>query len=88
MIAIRRRLQGVGWRTVVSDDRAAGFVARTRRDGEPNFTIRPPGRRPVYYVTVYSYPRIPFSSPLGPTPGPSRPSWPRSSRPATPARPP
>jgi diguanylate cyclase (GGDEF)-like protein len=58
-------LQGVGWRTVVTDGRAAGFVARTRRDGEPNFTIRPPGRRPVYYVTVYSYPRIPFSSPLG-----------------------
>jgi len=58
-------LQGIGWRTVVTDGRAAGFVARTRRDGEPTFTIKPPGRRPVYYVTVYSYPRIPFSSPLG-----------------------
>jgi CHASE1-domain containing sensor protein len=58
-------LQGIGWRTVVTDGRAAGFVARTRRVGEPTFTIKPPGRRPVYYVTVYSYPRIPFSSPLG-----------------------
>jgi len=58
-------LQGVGWRTVVTDDQVAGFVARTRRDGEPGFTIKPPGRRPVYYVTEYSYPRIPFSSPLG-----------------------
>jgi CHASE1-domain containing sensor protein len=58
-------LQGIGWRTVVTDDQAAGFVARTRRDGEPGFTIKPPGRRPVYYVTEYSYPRIPFSSPLG-----------------------
>ena len=50
---------------MVTDDQAAGFVARTRRDGEPGFTIKPPGRRPVYYVTEYSYPRIPFSSPLG-----------------------
>ena len=58
-------LQEVGWRTVVTDDQVAGFVARTRRDGEPGFTIKPPGRRPVYYVTEYSYPRIPFSSPLG-----------------------
>ena len=40
-------LQGIGWRTVVTDDQAAGFVARTRRDGEPGFTIKPPGRRPV-----------------------------------------
>ena len=35
---------------------------RTRR---PGFAITPPGRRPVYYVTLYSYPRLPFSYPLG-----------------------
>jgi hypothetical protein len=48
-------LQGIGWRMVVSDDRLAGFVARNRADG----------RRPLYYVTQFSYPRIPSSSDLG-----------------------
>ncbi|HSK35185.1 MAG TPA: CHASE domain-containing protein, partial [Actinomycetota bacterium] len=58
-------LQAIGWRSVVTDDEADEFVARNRADGEPSFAIRPPGRRPVYYVTVYSYPRIPSSSALG-----------------------
>jgi diguanylate cyclase (GGDEF)-like protein len=58
-------LQGIGWRSPVTDAGKAAFVARARADGEPGFTIRPPGRRPVYYVTLYSYPRIPSSSPLG-----------------------
>ena len=58
-------LQGIGWRTVVTDDQADEFVARTRKDKAPGFTITPPGRRPVYYVTLYSYPRLPFSDPLG-----------------------
>lgn len=52
-------LQAIGWRTVITDDQADEFVARNRADGEPTFTIRPPGRRPVYYVTTLSYPRIP-----------------------------
>jgi CHASE1-domain containing sensor protein len=46
-----RGLQGIRWRTVVTDAQAAASVARNRADGEPGFTIRPPGRRPVYYVT-------------------------------------
>jgi CHASE domain len=50
---------------VVTDDQAAAFVARNRADGEPGFAIRPPGRRPVYYVTLFSYPRIPSSSSIG-----------------------
>jgi diguanylate cyclase (GGDEF)-like protein len=58
-------LQGIGWRTVVADADRDDFVARARKDNEPTFTIRPPGRRPVYYVTLYSYPRIPSSSLLG-----------------------
>jgi hypothetical protein len=58
-------LQGIGWRSVVTDDEADEFVARTRKDRAPGFTITPPGRRPVYYVTLYSYPRLPFSDPLG-----------------------
>ncbi|HEY6708921.1 MAG TPA: CHASE domain-containing protein [Actinomycetota bacterium] len=58
-------LQAIGWRTVVTDNEADEFVARNRADGEPSFAIRPPGRRPVYYVTTLSYPRIPSSSSLG-----------------------
>jgi diguanylate cyclase (GGDEF)-like protein len=58
-------LQAIGWRSAVTDDKVDEFVARNRADGEPTFTIRPPGRRPVYYVTIFSYPRIPSSSALG-----------------------
>ena len=58
-------LQSIGWRSLVTDAGKAAFVARARADGEPGFTIRPPGRRPVYYVTLFSYPRIPSSSTLG-----------------------
>jgi len=58
-------LQGIRWRTPVTDDQAAAFVARSRADGEPGFTITPPGRRPVYYMTRFSYPRIPSNSSIG-----------------------
>jgi len=58
-------LQGIGWRSLVTDGEKAEFVARTRSDGEAGFTIRPPGRRPVYYVTLFSYPRLPSSTPVG-----------------------
>jgi CHASE1-domain containing sensor protein len=58
-------LQGIGWRLFVTDGQRAAFLARARADGEPGLTIRPAGRRPVYYVTLYSYPRIPSSSTLG-----------------------
>jgi diguanylate cyclase (GGDEF)-like protein len=47
-------LQRVSWRSFVRDEQAAAFVARARRDGAPDLTIRPPGRRPAYYVTLYS----------------------------------
>ena len=49
-------LQGIGWRAYVPDERAAEFVARARRDGPADFTIRPAGRRAVYYVTLYNEP--------------------------------
>jgi diguanylate cyclase (GGDEF)-like protein len=58
-------LQGITWRSVVTDAQVPAFLASTWADGEPGFTISPPGRRAVYYVTVYSYPRIPSSSSLG-----------------------
>jgi diguanylate cyclase (GGDEF)-like protein len=49
-------LQNINWREVVRDDQAAGFVTAARAEGLDDFTIRPPGRRAVYYVTRYSYP--------------------------------
>jgi len=58
-------LQGIGWRSLVTDDEKAEFVARTRSDGEAGFTIRPPGRRPVYYVTLFGYPRLASSTLVG-----------------------
>jgi CHASE1-domain containing sensor protein len=58
-------LQGIGWRSFVTDGRRAKFLARARADGEPGSPSAPPGRRPVYYVTLYSYPRIPSGSGLG-----------------------
>ena len=47
-------LQRISWRAFVPDEQAAAFVASARRDGAPDFTIRPPGRRSAYYVTLYS----------------------------------
>jgi diguanylate cyclase (GGDEF)-like protein len=49
-------LQNISWREIVPDQDTARFVARARAEGVTSFTIRPPGRRPVYYVTRYSYP--------------------------------
>jgi hypothetical protein len=40
-------LQNISWRQIVRDDQAAGFVAAARAEGVEDFTIRPPGRRPV-----------------------------------------
>jgi CHASE1-domain containing sensor protein len=60
-LALRDRypgLQGIGWRLFVTDGQRAAFLARARADGEPRFAIRPAGRRPVYYVTLYSYPEF------------------------------
>ena len=37
-------LQGIGWRSFVTDAERPAFVARARADGEPRFTIRPAGR--------------------------------------------
>jgi diguanylate cyclase (GGDEF)-like protein len=51
-------LEAVGWRERVTADAADEFVRRVRGDGEHGFTISPPGRRPVYYVMKYGYPRM------------------------------
>jgi diguanylate cyclase (GGDEF)-like protein len=47
-------LQRISWYAFVPDERADAFVASARGDGAPDFTIRPPGRRSAYYVTLYS----------------------------------
>jgi diguanylate cyclase len=47
-------LQRIGWREQVPGEARARFLARARRDRAPHFTIRPPGQRPIYYVTLYS----------------------------------
>jgi diguanylate cyclase (GGDEF)-like protein len=58
-------LQNISWREVVRQQDAAGYVAEARAQDGREFTIRPPGRRAVYYVTRYSYPLTPFGSRLG-----------------------
>jgi diguanylate cyclase (GGDEF)-like protein len=58
-------LQGIGWREVVAAGDADRFVRRVRADGARGFSIRPPGRRPVYYVMKYSYPANLFGAQLG-----------------------
>jgi diguanylate cyclase (GGDEF)-like protein len=58
-------LQRISWRVLVPDQRAHAFVAKARRDGAPDFTIRPPGRRPAYYVTLYSELSSSFGSTIG-----------------------
>jgi diguanylate cyclase (GGDEF)-like protein len=49
-------LQGIGWRAFVPHEQADEFVADARRHGPADFTIRPAGERPVYYVTLYNEP--------------------------------
>jgi diguanylate cyclase (GGDEF)-like protein len=58
-------MQRIGWRVQVPDRDKARFTARARRDGRPGFAIRPPGRRPVYYVTLYSELASSFHSTIG-----------------------
>jgi CHASE1-domain containing sensor protein len=78
-------LQNIGWREIVRDRDAARFVATARAEGVTDFTIRPPGRRAVYYLTRYSYPpgsRLGLDARVTPA---SSPAW---TAPATPGRPP
>jgi len=58
-------LQRISWLSFVPDEQVDAFVANARRDGAPSFTIRPPGRRPAYYVTLYSERASRFGSTIG-----------------------
>jgi len=43
-------LQGIGWRSLVTDGQRAEFLARARADRAPGFTIRPAGRREEFAI--------------------------------------
>jgi diguanylate cyclase (GGDEF)-like protein len=58
-------LQRISWRAFVPDEQADAFIAGARRDGAPDFTIRPPGGRPAYYVTLYSELASRYGSTIG-----------------------
>ena len=51
-----RGIQGVGFAAVVPGNNIAAFEQRIRRDGQPDFTIRPPGRRALTTAIVYLMP--------------------------------
>ena len=58
-------LQSIGWYADVPGRRLAGFLASARHDGPAGFQVTPPGRRPAYYVALYSEP----GGRAGPAPG-------------------
>ena len=51
-----RGIQGVGFAAVVPGNNIAAFEQWIRRDGQPDFTIRPPGRRALTTAIVYLMP--------------------------------
>jgi CHASE1-domain containing sensor protein len=79
-------LQGIGWRSLVTDAHRAAFLAKARAD-EPGFTIRPAGGRSTTSTSTATR-ASPPARPWGRTPAPSPASWPPSTRPGTAGRPP
>ena len=49
-------IQGVGFTAVVPGNNIPAFENMIRRDGQPDFTIRPPGQRPLTTAIVYLLP--------------------------------
>jgi len=49
-------IQGMGYAVVVQPDKVGQHVESLRRQGFPEYTIRPPGQRPVYTAIVYLEP--------------------------------
>lgn len=49
-------IQGVGYAAVVPGNDVAAFEAQIRRDGQPDFRIRPAGQRPLTTAIVYLQP--------------------------------
>ena len=49
-------IQGVGFSQWVNPDELAAHIDRVRAEGFPDYTIRPPGDRPVYTSIIYLEP--------------------------------
>jgi len=49
-------IQGVGYAAVVPGNDVAAFESQIRRDGQPDFRIRPAGQRPLTTAIVYLQP--------------------------------
>jgi len=58
-------IEGVNFATHVPDRERDAFVAGMRRAGNPDFDIRPAGRRAYYEVVSYEYPHDPSNRRLG-----------------------
>lgn len=50
-------MQGIGYQQVVAGDELAAFVAQNRAEGRPEFTVKPPGRRPEHWVVRFNEPQ-------------------------------
>lgn len=49
-------VQSVGWVEMITDAQKAAHIAAIRREGFPDYTIKPPGNRDLYAVVVYVEP--------------------------------
>ncbi|HST85448.1 MAG TPA: CHASE domain-containing protein [Kineosporiaceae bacterium] len=49
-------MQGIGFQQPVAASELAGFIAQNQRQGRPQFTVKPPGERPEYFVIRYNEP--------------------------------
>jgi PAS domain S-box-containing protein len=49
-------MQGIGFLEQVTASDLAGFIAQNRRQGRPDFTVKPRGDRPEYFVIRYNEP--------------------------------
>jgi len=49
-------VQGIGFNLLIPADQLAAHIARIRSEGFPDYTVRPPGERPLYTPVVYLEP--------------------------------
>ena len=58
-------MQALSWQVPVTGSGLADLVVRARRDGQPGFTISPPGSRPQYAPLVYQHSLDPVTAQPG-----------------------
>jgi signal transduction histidine kinase/CHASE1-domain containing sensor protein len=49
-------VQGIGFTKVIAADRLSTHIAEIRREGFPDYTVRPPGERAIYTSIIYLEP--------------------------------